>query len=242
MHIYIYILTDECFFKSPYSTCMPCMISSCRVYYASLTVNTVYRFGHFYVANHPDEIEFYNPLQSQPSDEVELNSTGFANFTCATEGLPYSQEMRVCQVDYTRAPQCLDDPVELERCCSCRFYNASCPWDVRERSTVTAYRTCTVLTNNTGNYQCQVFNHAINDYQPLGDPIRVVSMHPTVSHDETSLYFDLFIGSSALAVVLLLLVALVVIVVILKKRRRNYKKDYERSEPAHEYSKITFNT
>ena len=67
-------------------------------------------------------------------------------------------------------------------------------------------------------------------------------MHPTVSHDTTSLYFDLFIGSSVLAVLLLLLVALVVIVIIVNKKRRNYKKDYERSEPAHEYSKITFNT
>ena len=196
------------------------------------TVNTINKFGHFHVVNHPDEIEFYNPLQSQPS-EVELNSTGFASFTCATDGLPYNQEMRVCQVDYTRAPQCLDDPVELERCCDCRFYNASCPWDVRERSTVTAYRTCTVLTNNTGNYQCQVFNHAINDYQPLGDPIRVVSMHPTVSRDETSLYLNPLIGVSTVLAAMLLLLPLVALVIVMKKRRHHNKKGYECSKFIH---------
>ena len=87
------------------------------------------------VVDYLSSLQFYLPLQSQPSGEVEMNSTGSASFNCSTNKLSYEETMRVCRVDYSKAEECLNrQPEKNYTCCSCSYYDPSCPWTVEEGS------------------------------------------------------------------------------------------------------------
>ena len=135
------------------------------------------------VVGYLSNLQFYLPLQSQPSGEVEMNSTGSASFNCSTNKLSDEETMRVCRVDYSKAEECLNrQPERNYTCCSCLYYDPSCPWTVEEGSSTALSSYCTVTTDSRGYYQCEVYDPVINEYQPLGEPIQVVEhQKPTAS-------------------------------------------------------------
>ena len=150
-----------------------------------------------------------------------MNSTGSSSFNCSTNKLSYEETMRVCRVDYSKAEECLNrQPEKNYTCCSCSYYDPSCPWTVEGGSSTALSSYCTVTTDSRGYYQCEVYDPVINEYQPLGEPILVVKM--VVGHSsETPVGYA--IGLAVMGVVILVQMMLLLICLCITCSRWKYR-------------------
>ena len=175
------------------------------------------------VEGYIDGLKFYIPTDSQPSGEVVMNSTGSASFNCSTNKLSSEETMRVCRVDYSKAEECLNrQPERNYTCCSCSYYDPSCPWTVEDGSSTALSSYCTVTTDSRGYYQCEVYDPVINEYQPLGEPIQVVEHRGGIN--------IILILATALGGAALLIKALLIGIKLIICRRQYIKRKKNRSK------------
>ena len=157
-----------------------------------------------------------------------MNSTGSASFNCSTNKLSYEETMRVCRVDYSKAEECLNrQPEKNYTCCSCSYYDPSCPWTVEEGSSTALSSYCTVTTDSRGYYQCEVYDPVINEYQPLGEPLLVVEQkNGNIKTDKFLASLPFFISGYAILSVLLLILLSGTVYLMIKVKRLRTRRNY----------------
>ena len=183
------------------------------------------------IVGYRDNLKFYQPLLSQTSGKIEINSTGKVTFNCSTARFTdFAEYFRVCLVVNTKAEKCLNRQHNY-RCCSCEYYNRSCPWLLHTRTDVNSM--CQVTTSLPGNYQCQVYDPVFKIYQPLGDPIQVIRLDEvttttfnlsTFTEANTSIPVEVITTVVVVTVIVLCLVLLAVLIAIILLKNRIQQK------------------
>ena len=157
-----------------------------------------------------------------------MNSTGSASFNCSTNKLSYEETMRVCRVDYSKAEECLNrQPEKNYTCCSCSYYDPSCPWTVEEGSSTALSSYCTVTTDSRGYYQCEVYDPVINEYQLLGEPILVVEHVQQSNGIQTEYVIYIFSVVFGLIVFMVTVIVFTIAFVVLLKKKINNQTNWK---------------
>ena len=184
---------------------------------------------------------YYYPLSQQTLGVVTMDPGGYASVVCASQTQeiqgPYPQDYRICLVNYTHlgpSQRCSRGGIAPDmQCCNTRAFPHA-PWcqNYTHSSSDDSIPVSNLTTNIEGNYQCQVWNPMMEDWQSIGDPVQV-EKHTVISTEvpvntteiqkdtssRTTPFLYLFVAAVCLLCILIPILLVIIFAIFIKYRR-----------------------